>query len=85
MYDLRRLPALSIIGFMECAGNAGREHFGNPCPTDQLSHGLVNCSEWTGVLLSALLREAGSKSTASWVVAEGCRCCSSCPQHPSTT
>jgi sulfane dehydrogenase subunit SoxC len=71
MDDLRRLPSVSRIHFIECAGNAGREHLGNAGPTAQLSHGLVSCSEWTGVLLSTLLREAGVKSTASWVIAEG--------------
>lgn len=71
MDDLRRLPSVSRIHFIECAGNAGREHLGNPGPTAQLSHGLVSCSEWTGVLLSTLLREAGLRSTASWVIAEG--------------
>ena len=37
----------------------------------QLSHGLVSCSEWSGVLLSTLLREAGLKNSARWIVAEG--------------
>jgi sulfane dehydrogenase subunit SoxC len=71
MDDLRRLPSVSRIHFIECAGNAGREHLGNSGPTAQLSHGLVSCSEWTGVLLSTLLREAGVRSTATWVIAEG--------------
>lgn len=69
--DLRRLPSVSRIHFIECAGNAGREHRGNPGPTAQLSHGLVSCSEWTGVLMGTLLREAGVKASASWVIAEG--------------
>ena len=71
MEDLRRLPSVSRVHFIECAGNAGREHRGNPGPTAQLSHGLVSCSEWTGVLLGTLLREAGVKASASWVIAEG--------------
>ena len=33
--------------------------------------GLTSCAEWTGVLLSTLLEEAGVKDGASWVVAEG--------------
>ena len=69
--ELLRFPSVSRIHFIECAGNAGREHRGDPGPTAQLSHGLVSCSEWTGVLLSTLLREAGLKSNANWIIAEG--------------
>ena len=71
MEELRRFPSVSRVHFIECAGNAGREHRGSPGPTVQLSHGLVSCSEWTGVLLSTLLREAGLKDAARWIVAEG--------------
>jgi sulfane dehydrogenase subunit SoxC len=71
MADLRRFPSVSRVHFIECAGNAGREHRGDPGPTAQLSHGLVSCSEWSGVLLSTLLREAGLKTSAKWIVAEG--------------
>lgn len=71
MADLRRFPSVSRIHFIECAGNAGREHRGNPGPTAQLSHGLVSCSEWTGVLLRTLLNEVGTKPNARWVIAEG--------------
>jgi sulfane dehydrogenase subunit SoxC len=69
--ELRRFPSVSRVHFIECAGNAGREHRGDPGPTAQLSHGLVSCSEWTGVLLGTLLREAGFKSSAKWIVADG--------------
>jgi sulfane dehydrogenase subunit SoxC len=71
MEELRRFPSVSRVHFIECAGNAGREHRGDPGPTVQLSHGLVSCSEWSGVLLSTLLREAGLKDSARWIVAEG--------------
>ena len=71
MDELRRFPSVSRVHFIECAGNAGREHRGNPGPTVQLSHGLVSCSEWSGVLLSTLLREARLKDAARWIVAEG--------------
>jgi sulfane dehydrogenase subunit SoxC len=71
MADLRRLPSVSRIHFVECAGNSGREHAGNPGDTAQRSHGLVSCSEWTGVSLKTLLEEAGLKPEATWVVAEG--------------
>ena len=71
MNELRRFPSVSRVHFIECAGNAGREHRGDPGPTAQLSHGLVSCSEWSGVLLGTLLREAGLKADAKWIVAEG--------------
>jgi sulfane dehydrogenase subunit SoxC len=32
---------------------------------------MTSCAEWTGVLLSVLLKECGLKSGASWFVAEG--------------
>ena len=34
-------------------------------------HGLLGCSEWTGVRLSTLLDEAGVEPSARWVIAEG--------------
>jgi sulfane dehydrogenase subunit SoxC len=34
-------------------------------------HGRLSCSEWTGVPLSLLLKEAGVKKGASWIVSEG--------------
>ncbi|MEO7732129.1 MAG: sulfite dehydrogenase [Kofleriaceae bacterium] len=71
MADLRRFPSVSRIHFIECGGNSGREHEGRPGEDPQTSHGLVSCSEWTGVLLSVLLREVGIATTARWVIAEG--------------
>ncbi len=65
--DLKRLPYVSRIHFLECIGNRARaEH-----KTVQESHGLTSCAEWTGVPLSLLLKEAGVQSGASWIVAEG--------------
>ena len=29
---------------------------------------MTSCAEWTGVLLSVLLKEAGVKGEASWIV-----------------
>src|SRR4029434_10327406 len=34
-------------------------------------HGMVSCSEWTGVPLRLLLEEAGADLTAPWLLAEG--------------
>jgi sulfane dehydrogenase subunit SoxC len=68
---LKRLPAVTRVHFIECAGNAGREHMGNPGETVQRSHGLLSCSEWTGVRLSVLLDHAGVDKHARWILAEG--------------
>ena len=73
--DLWRLPSVSRVHFVECAGNSGREQEGNPGADPQKSHGLLSCSEWTGVPLKILLEEAGLKSSARWVIAEGADSC----------
>src|SRR5437667_5580212 len=75
MQDIRRLPAVSRIYFIECAGNGGSEWGPKTAPDAQKAHGLASCSEWTGVPLSILLAEAGVKSGASWIVAEGADAC----------
>lgn len=73
--DLKRLPSISRIHFIECAGNSGREHYGRPGATPAQSHGLISCSEWTGVPLRRLLTEAGLRPGAKWVIAEGVDAC----------
>ncbi len=75
MDDLRRFPSVSRIHFLECAGNSGGEQAGRPGADPQRSHGLLSCSEWTGVPLKMLLEEAGLKPTARWVLAEGVDAC----------
>jgi sulfane dehydrogenase subunit SoxC len=37
----------------------------------QDTHGFTSCSQWTGVLLSLLLKEAGVQKGATWILAEG--------------
>jgi sulfane dehydrogenase subunit SoxC len=75
MTALQRLPSVSRVHFIECAGNSGREQEGRPGPDPQKSHGLLSGSEWTGVPLKVLLEEAGVKSAARWVIAEGADAC----------
>ena len=65
--DLKRLPSVTRLHFIECAGN---RHNGRQ-KNVQESHGMTSCAEWTGVLLSTLLKECGLKGSASWFVAEG--------------
>lgn len=82
MRDLERLPSVSRVHFIECAGNSGSEHVGEPRDTPQKSHGLVSCAEWTGVPLSALLNKVRVKPRAKWLYAEGgdaCRLARSVP------
>lgn len=69
--DLKRLPCVSRIEFIECSGNSQADYRDQPAPTPQKSAGLISCSEWTGVLLSTLLGEVGLKPEARWVLAEG--------------
>jgi sulfane dehydrogenase subunit SoxC len=71
MDDLHRLPSVSRIHFLECAGNSGGEQIGRPAANPQRSHGLLSCSEWTGVPLRTLLDQVGLKPDAKWIVAEG--------------
>jgi len=67
MDDLKRFPSVTRLHFLECAGNRHTSKH----RTVQESHGMTSCSEWTGVLLSTLLKECGLKSSATWFVAEG--------------
>lgn len=70
MDDLVRMPAVSRLHFLECSGNTpwlGAK----PSWTLQESHGLLSCSEWTGVELSTLLDEVGVRTGAAWILAEG--------------
>jgi sulfane dehydrogenase subunit SoxC len=67
MDDLKRLPFVSRVYFVECIGN-------RPNPQGRTvsdTHGRMGCSEWTGVPLSVLLNEVGVKNGAKWIVAEG--------------
>ncbi len=73
--DLKRLPSVSRVHFVECSGNSGGEWSPKGAPNVQLSHGLASCSEWTGVPLRTLLEEAGIESTAKWLLAEGDDAC----------
>ena len=76
MEDLKALPSVSRIHFLECSGNSGGEWRGGSGETDvQRIHGLTSCSEWTGVPVSTLLRECGAHADATWVLAEGADAC----------
>src|ERR1700741_1311911 len=69
---LMRYPMVSRVHFIECAGNSQTLY--QPAPpnlTAGQTHGLVSCSEWTGVPLRLVLEEAGVDGSAPWILAEG--------------
>jgi sulfane dehydrogenase subunit SoxC len=69
---LHRYPMVSRMNFLECGGNSAGLFSSEPLQADiQAIHGLVSCSEWTGVMLSTLLDEAGIDPKAKWLIAEG--------------
>jgi sulfane dehydrogenase subunit SoxC len=67
MDELKQLPSVTRVHFVECIGNRSTARRTTVAQT----HGMTSNSEWTGVLLSVLLKEAGVQSSASWVVTEG--------------
>lgn len=70
--DLQRLPSVSRIHFIECSGNTGSERKGVAAPTVQYTHGLLSCSEFTGVPLRVLLEACGADlNRGKYVLAEG--------------
>jgi len=65
--ELKRLPSVSRIHFLECVGNRPNPN----ARTVSDSHGRMGCSEWTGVPLTVLFNEVGLKNGAKWIIAEG--------------
>lgn len=66
--ELKSLPSVSRIYFIECNGNSQPQR---GVDSVQRLHGRTSCSEWTGVPLSLLLKEAGVQQGAKWLLAEG--------------
>jgi sulfane dehydrogenase subunit SoxC len=73
--ELKRLPSISRIHFLECSGNSSSEWRSAGDPDIQRVHGLTSCSEWTGVPVALLLRECGVQPKGTWVLAEGADAC----------
>jgi sulfane dehydrogenase subunit SoxC len=72
MDDLMRLPPVSRIHFIECGANTGLEWGNVAVPTVQYTHGMLSCSEFTGVPLKTLLEDCGvDYKKARYVLAEG--------------
>lgn len=70
--DLKAMPSVSRIHFIECTGN-GWENWkkADPSLTVQNTHGLVSTNEWTGVPLRFLIGLVGKEEAANWMLAEG--------------
>ena len=72
MDELMRLPSVSRFHFIECGANSGMEWGNVAVPTCQYSHGMLSCSEFTGVPLKLLLDMAGvDYRRARFVLGEG--------------
>jgi sulfane dehydrogenase subunit SoxC len=72
MDDLMRLPSVSRIHFIACGANSAMEWSQPAVPSVQYTHGMVSCSEFTGVRLSTLLDLCGADTRAGrYVLAEG--------------
>ncbi|MBZ5698689.1 MAG: molybdopterin-dependent oxidoreductase [Acidobacteriia bacterium] len=81
MEEIKRLPSVSRVYFLECTGNSGLAHYKSllgdmkrgrkDVTVIQGVHGRTSTSEWTGVPLSLLLKGVGVQKGASWLIAEG--------------
>jgi sulfane dehydrogenase subunit SoxC len=76
MDDLKRLPSVARVHFVECHGNSSPASHNRNQPANvglpvQYIHGMASTSEWSGVPFSVLLNEAGLKKEGTWLVMEG--------------
>jgi sulfane dehydrogenase subunit SoxC len=70
--EIMRLPAVSRFHFIECGANTAVEWGNVAVPTVQYTHGMISCSEFTGVRLMTLLEMAGvDLQKGKFVLAEG--------------
>jgi DMSO/TMAO reductase YedYZ molybdopterin-dependent catalytic subunit len=68
--DITRMPSLSRLVTLECAGN-GRSRMEPRTPGEQWNLGAVSTAEWTGVPLGEVLDRAGIKPDARYLVFRG--------------
>ena len=70
--DLLRMPPVSRMHFIECGANTGMEWGNVAVPTVQYTHGMLSCSEFTGVRLRDVLDYCGADyKKGRFVLAEG--------------
>jgi sulfane dehydrogenase subunit SoxC len=72
VHDLKAMPSVSRIHFIECTGN-GWENWtkADESLTVQNTHGLISTNEWTGVPLKFLIDLVGTDRRSTWMLAEG--------------
>ena len=72
MDEIMRMPSASRFHFIECGANTGMEWGNVAVPTVQYTHGMISCSEFTGVPLRLLLDQCGvDYKKARYVLGEG--------------
>lgn len=71
MDNLMRYPSVSRFHFLECSGNGLTDWLEVKSTTVQQTHGLLSCSQWTGIPVSWLLDEVGLQPGAKWLLFEG--------------
>ena len=72
MDEIMRLPSVSRMCFIECGANTAMEWNNVAVPTVQYTHGMLSCSEFTGVPLITLLEMCGADfKRGKFVLAEG--------------
>jgi sulfane dehydrogenase subunit SoxC len=72
MDEIMRLPSVSRMCFIECGANTAMEWNNTAVPTVQYTHGMLSCSEFTGVPLITLLELCGADlKRGKFVLAEG--------------
>jgi sulfane dehydrogenase subunit SoxC len=70
--EIMRLPSISRFHFIECGANTAVDWGNVAVPTVQYTHGMISCSEFTGVPLITLLELAGADlKNGKFVLAEG--------------
>ena len=72
MDEFMRLPSVSRMCFFECGANTAMEWNNTAVPAVQYTHGMISCSEFTGVPLITLLEMCGADvKRGKFVLAEG--------------
>ncbi|MCQ8895811.1 sulfite dehydrogenase [Limnobacter humi] len=72
MDELMRMESVSRMHFIECGANSGMEWGNVAVPTVQYTHGMLSCSEFTGVPLIKVLEYCGvDLKKGRFILAEG--------------
>ena len=70
--ELMRMESVSRVHFIECGANSGMEWANVAVPTVQYTHGMLSCSEFTGVPLIKVLEYCGvDLKKGRFILAEG--------------